>query len=267
MRGKQPFYFLVFAFAPLLFVLQAPERAETFHQISLTVLKPFLTASHALSSALEKTSQSLTQFWNLYQKHGELVERVEELEGQLVGMGELQKENERLKKLLDFKKEIPSKTIPARVIGRDLVPWRKTILIDKGFSAGVKKRMAVVNAQGLIGRIVEAGPYSARAVLLLDPQSRVGVLFQESRDLAVAEGDGSSLLRVTHIDRESAVKVGDRVVSSGMGEVYPKGIPLGTIEMVSTEKGSLELVATVRSFVDFSKLEEVLCVTSSPAGS
>lgn len=267
MSGKRSFYFLFFALVPLLFTLQTPERAETLHQISLTLLKPFLVTSRAVSRTIQETGAGVGRFWNLYKSHGELGRRVAELEQKQAQMVELEKENERLRKLLDFKKQTPYKTLAARVIAWDLVPWRKTLLIDKGSKQGVKKRMAIVSAEGLVGRVVEVAPFSARAVLLLDPESRVSGIFQDSRDLGVVEGDGSTLLRVTHIDRQSAVKVGDRVLSSGLGGVYPKGISIGTVEMVSTEKESLELFAAVRPFVNFSKLEEVLCITSSPEGS
>lgn len=207
--------------------------------------------------------ERLTQFWNLYSNYQTLNNRVQELEGKLVEMEEFKKENERLRELLKFKKESTVKVVPARVIGRDLAPWRKTLLIDKGSKDGIKNRMAIVSVEGLVGRIVEVGPLSSRAILLLDPESRVSVLFQENRDLGLAEGDGSPWIRVTHIDRESTVKVGDIVISSGLGGVYPKGIRIGRVEMVATEKEGLELFALVRPFVPFSKLEEVLCIASS----
>ena len=105
---------------------------------------------------------------------------------------------------------------------------------------------------------------SSRVITLLDPESRVSALFQDSRDLGVVEGDGSSFLRVTHIDRESAIKVGDPVISSGFGQVYPKGISVGVVEMVGMEKDGLELFAIAKPHVNFSKLEEILCVTTSP---
>lgn len=264
MTRKRHFTFLAFAAVPLLFALQFPDRAENLRQISLFFSKPFLSVSHSLSGSVMKTTQSLTRFWNLYKNHDELVKRMEELERQLVEQEELKKENVRLRELLDFKKEIPAKAVPARVIGRDLAPWRKTILIDKGSKDGIDKRMAVVSAQGLVGRIVDVSLWSARAVLLPDPESRVSVFFQGNRDLGVAEGDGSLKLRVTHVDRQAAVSVGERVVSSGMGEVYPKGIPVGEVEMVGTEEGGLEVFAVVRPYVDFSRLEEVLCITLSP---
>lgn len=262
MTQRRPFYFLFFALVPLLFIIQARERSEFVHQIGLTFLKPILITAHTASHAIHESGDRLSRFWNLYGEHQKLTERVQELESRVGEMDELKKENQRLGGLLDFKKETSHQTIPARVIGRDLAPWRKTLLIDKGSHHGIKKRMAVVNARGLVGRVVETGPLTARAILLLDPESRVSVLFQEDRDLGVAEGDGSSFLRVTHIDREASVKVGERVVSSGLGGIYPKGIGVGTVEMVGNEKEGLELFATVRPFVQFSKLEEVLVVTN-----
>ena len=267
MRENRSFYFLALALAPLLFVLHAPERQLVLHQASLTVLTPFLQASHAISRGVRETQVALSQFWSLYRSHGQLVQRVEELEQKQVEMEELKKENERLRKLLDFKQGIPGKTIATRVIGWDPASWRRTVLMDKGTHQGIRNRVAVVNAEGLVGRVIETGPWTSRAILLLDTESRVSALFQESRDLAIAEGDGSSLLHVSHIDRQSSVKVGDRLISSGLGGVYPKGIPIGVVEMVGTEKDGLELFAVAKPYVNFSKLEEVLCVTSSPEDS
>ena len=265
--GKRPFYFLALTLLPLFFFLQNPQRNETLHQISLTVSKPFFAVSEAVRETFLKTGEGLVNFFTLYRTHGELVERVQELEQQLVSYKELEKENERLRELLKFKKEIPGKTLAARVIARDAAPWRKTLVIDKGTTHGIKKMMAVVSAEGLVGRVIEAGPLSSRVILLPDPQSRVSVFFQGSRDEGIAEGDGSSWLRVTHINRESQAKVGEHVVSSGLGRVYPKGVQVGTVEMVGTEKNGLELFATVKPFVNFSKLEEVLCVALSPVDS
>ena len=262
MSGKRSFYFLFVALAPLLLTLHSPERAEVLHEISLTLLKPFLETSHAISQSVNSTGEGIFRFWRLYQRHAELTNRLAELEQKQVQMTELEKENDRLRKLLDFKKQIPYKTLAARVIGWDIVPWRKTILIDKGSRNGLKKKMAIVSAEGLVGRIIEVSPFTSRAILLIDPESRVSTIFQESRDLGVGEGDGSSWLRVTHLARESQVKVGDQVLTSGLGGVYPKGLPVGRVDMVGTEKESLELFASVKPFVNFSKLEEVLCITS-----
>lgn len=267
MRKRESLYFFVLALIPLLVTLQARERAEFLHQTNLTLLKPVLLTSHAVSQFVRESAERAGRFWDLYRSHGVLTERIEVLERRLIEMEELRKENERLRELLQFKKEFPWKAIPARVIGRDLAPWRRTIVIDKGTRDGVRKRMAVVCSQGLVGRVVEAGPLSARVILLLDPESRVSTLLQGSRDLGVAEGQGATWLRMTHLDREATVQVGDRVVTSGLGGVYPKGIPIGVIEMVGTEKEGLELFASVRPFVDFSKLEEVLCIASSPPAS
>jgi len=267
LSGKRSVYFLFFALAPLLFALQSPDRSEFIHQISLTVFGPFFQAGRLLTGTVRDTSEGISRFWDLYHSHAQLTEQVALLEQKQVQMTELEKENDRLRKLLDFKKITPYKTLPARVIGWDLAPWRKTAVLEKGSKQGIKKRMSVVNSQGLVGRVIEVAPYSSRMILLPDPESRAGALFQESRDLGVVEGDGSSLLKMTHVDRQSTVKVGDVVVTSGLGGVYPKGIPIGKVETVGTEKESLELYALVRPFVNFSKLEEVLCIASSQADS
>lgn len=265
--GKRPFYFLALALLPLLFFLHTSQRNEVLHQISLTAARPFMLTGEACRQSFLKTGRAVGHFFTLYRTHGELVREVQTLENALVGQEELKKENERLRALLKFKQEVSGKTIPARVIARDSAPWRKMIVIDKGATHGVKKQMAVVNAEGLVGRVIEDGPFSSRVILLSDPQSRASILFQDSRDEGIAEGEGSLWLRVTHVDRESQVKVGERVISSGLGQIYPKGIPVGLVEMVGTEKNGLELFVTVKPHVNFSKLEEVLCIALSPADS
>lgn len=262
---RSPFYLLLLALLPLFFFLHSSGRAEVFHQAGLVLLRPFHETSRFFSRGIQETAESFRLFWDLYASRAVLLERVQELELEQVQMEELRRENERLTSLLGFRKEIQAKTIAARVIGWDLVPWRQTIVIDKGSRDGMKNRMAVVNAQGLVGRVIEAAPWSARVILLTDAESRVSVIFQESRSVALAQGDGSPWLRLTRLDPTSVVKVGDKVLSSGLGGVYPKGLPLGKVEMVSTHKDSLELMATVRPFVDFSKLEEVLCISSLPS--
>lgn len=267
MSGKRSFYFLAVALIPLFVFLHAPQRTEWVHKVSLFFTKPFAVAGYTVSNALRQTGDGFVRFWNLYHRQAELENRLKELEGRQVEMEELARENDRLRELLQFRKEIPGKAIAARVITWDLALWRRTLLIDKGSSQGIKNRMAVVNAEGLVGRVIETAPSSARVILLVDPLSRVSGLLQETRDGGVVEGDGSPWLRLTHINRESAVKVGERVLSSGLGGVFPKGILIGVVEMVGTEKEGLELFATVRPFVKFSKLEEVLCISSSQQGS
>jgi len=176
---------------------------------------------------------------------------------------ETEKENERLKTLLEFRKSISTPTIGARVIGWDVSPWRKTILIDKGSRDGIFKRMPVISPDGFVGRVIEVSPNVARVLLILDADSRVSALTSDSRMPGVITGDGSPILQMKYLDLQAELALSESVLTSGVGGLFPKGIKIGQIEAINRDRDGLHLVAIVRSEVDFFKLEEVLCLVYS----
>jgi rod shape-determining protein MreC len=139
------------------------------------------------------------------------------------------------------------------------------VILDKGRRQGVVKDMAVVVEQGLVGRILEAGQSTSRAILLVDPEARIAGLAGESRAQGLVGGDGSALLRMRYLDLDSGIRVEENVLTSGATHLLPKGLRIGKIESVTKDKDGLHLMAIVRPFVAFTKLEEVLCLAPSTA--
>jgi rod shape-determining protein MreC len=121
--------------------------------------------------------------------------------------------------------------------------------------------MAVIVPEGLVGRIFEAGPETAKVILLSDPDSRVSSLTATSRTHGIATGNGTLKLELQYLDLDSEVAVDEIVISSGVGGIYPKGIRIGRVVNISRDSGGLHLLGTIEPFVNFSKLEEVLCIT------
>lgn len=186
-----------------------------------------------------------------------------ELESKLTELAEARKENERLRKLLDFRKSSQNKTLAAEVIGRDASFWRKILILNKGSNQGVRKDTAVFVPEGLVGQVLDAGPATARVLMLTDPDARVSSLADQSRAQGVVSGNGSPDLAMIYLELESGISVGETVLTSGIGGVYPKGIGVGKITGISRAADGLHLAAQVEPFVKFSKLEEVLCLVSS----
>jgi len=185
--------------------------------------------------------------------------------GRLLPAGE---ENARLRALLAFKQQQPYETIAARVIGRDPSDWFSTVVVDRGTAAGIRRNDAVLTSDGLVGHVIEAGPSWTRVVLLPDPRSAVGVVVVRSREAGVAEGQGQPALRVKYLSRTADVQPGDEVVTSGLGEIYPRGLVVGTVTGVSRAAGDLFEDAIVRPAADLAHLEEVLIIvrgTDPPA--
>jgi len=185
-----------------------------------------------------------------------------DLEQKMIFIEEIKKENERLKRLLDFKEELTFKTIPAKVVGRDPTRWYRGVLIDKGSEDGIELNMVVVNSDGLVGQVLEVSPNLSKVQLIVDLSSRVGAILQNSREAGILKGEGRGRTRLDYLSRLQHLKEGEKVLTSGMGSIYPKGILIGTTSRINKIRGGLYQSAYVISSVDFTKLEEVLILSA-----
>lgn len=264
MRTRRPLYFLVIAVLPFLFMLQEARIREPLHAMSLTVMEPFLTAGAQLENFISHSRDNIVQFWRTFRKQDALELRVAELEAKQVRFEETFRENERLKELLNFKKSLPAHSIACRVIAYDVSPWRKSVVLDKGKTEGIRKDMPVLSPKGLVGRVIEVGLSTSRVLLLTDFASGVSAMTAESRAQGVVVGDGSPVLKMKYLMVDSGVAVEEMVLTSGAGGLFPKGLRMGRLTSILRDPDGLHLIAHVEPFVDFSKLEEVLCLVSSP---
>lgn len=166
--------------------------------------------------------------------------------------------NERLKKLLELKTMVQGPSLAASVIGEDGSPWFKTLVIDRGAVDGLQEGMAVVAVEGVIGRLVKVAANSSRLLLLTDHASGIAAVVQRSRARGVVKGTGDGRCSLEFSLRDEDVKVGDTVVTSGIGGGFPKGLNIGEITMV--KKGAYGIFQTVevRPAVNIARLEEVL---------
>ena len=161
----------------------------------------------------------------------------------------LEQENLAYKELLNLVDDPHPAFITARVIGDAGGAFVRTVLLNAGTDDGVRVGQAAVNAEGLVGRVVEAGRRSTRILLLTDLNSRIPVVMEKTRVPAILAGDNSDHPRLTFTPVNALFEPGERIVTSGHGGMLPPGLPVG--EVVSTNGG----VARVRPYVDWSALE------------
>jgi rod shape-determining protein MreC len=173
---------------------------------------------------------------------------------------ELEQENERLKTLLKFKERSNFKLIPASVIAKDSSNFSDTITIKYSQSKGVKKDTIVISEAGLVGRVYDALAGISRVMLITDINSRVSAAVSRSRQGGVVYGRYSGMCELKHLPLDSDIEVGDEIVTSGFSDIYPKGILIGTVASIIKQPRGLSLSALVRPSVDFTRLEEVLCI-------
>lgn len=229
-----------------------------------------LRATGPVQAALDRAIVGAADIWGHYlylvdtsEDNQALVKENRTLRAVLAQSDEVRLENERLRLLLEFKEAQAFDTLPARVIAEDASSWFRTVMIDKGSEQGVTEGMPVVVAEGVVGRVVRSSPRFSRILLITDASSAVASLLQDNRARGVCRGKGEQLV-FDFVLRQEEVGIGDRVVTSGMGGVFPKGLVVGRVKGVNRQEFGLFQEIEVTPSVDFSHLEEVLILLRSP---
>jgi len=168
-----------------------------------------------------------------------------------------------LQQLLDLRESLKLSTMAAAVIAGGASPEFRTITIDKGTGDGIAPDMAVISPVGVVGRVVLPTPRAAKVQLLIDRDAAAGAIVERSRAQGVLVGTGTERLRLDHVPGTAEIKVGDRVVTSGIEGIYPKGFVIGQIESFERRAGEFTAVM-IRPAVEFSNLEVVLVVVTAP---
>jgi rod shape-determining protein MreC len=191
-----------------------------------------------------------------------LKQRVSQLEVALQRERALAGQTRVLQEMLDLKAETPFSTIPAMVIASGASPDFRTMTLDKGSSQGLASDMAVLAPAGVVGRVILPTPRAAKVQLIIDRNAAAAGLVERSRAQGVVVGTGGDRMRLEYVPGTADLKVGDRVVTSGLDGIYPKGFVIGQIESIDRSAGEFSNVL-VRPAVNLSALETVLVVTSS----
>ncbi len=186
---------------------------------------------------------------------------------QLSLIAELEKENLRLKEMLDFSEDTDMELVTAGVVARDPSQWFNTITLNRGTKHGIEKEMAVITPHGLVGMVSSVSSYSCQVILLTDPRLPASAMVQRSRDpgiMGIIEGysEEDSRLNFINLPSETNIQPGDLIITSGLGEIFPKNIPIGKVEEVSLDQLGLVKKAVVKPSVNFNRLEEVFIVVS-----
>ncbi len=178
---------------------------------------------------------------------------------------EVELSNQRLRNLLNFKETTTSKILAAEVISVDPSSWFKAIIIDKGSLDGVEKGLPVVIRQGIAGQVVNVSSRYSKIMLIIDRNSSVDALVQRTRARGIIKGEATAKQCLfKYVLRKDDVRVGDKIVASGLDGVFPKGLPVGDVkEVVRRSSGVFQEVRVV-PYIDFEKLEEVLVILNPP---
>lgn len=262
-RFRTVWIWVIFIFLALLLLssnLGGKGSWNPAEQIIIEITAPFQTLIKGTINVVEGIWLKYFGLVNVHDENIRLMREIETLRMENYRYQEILATHERLQKLLQFKKTINWPVLAAQVIGRDPTGWFKSVIIDKGKNSGLKVNMPVVNARGVVGRLVSVSPNYAKLLLIIDQNSAVDCIIQRSRDEGIVKGLTAKLCKLDYVVKTSDVIVGDKVVTSGLDRVYPKGLPVGEVVEVLDIPGELFKDIKVQPMVDFSKLEELLVI-------
>lgn len=214
-----------------------------------------------------------SDFWNRYfdlvdvrEENLRLKSRVDELEALLVSKGEDLAELERLRKLVQFPVDVRWRTLAARVLAGRMGPNAvlDSITISRGYANGAKPGMPLVTNMGLVGRVLRSSAHASIALLIIDPGSRIAVFGQESRAAGILKGQGiGRQLEVDFVRRNAGMKAGEVLVTSGLDDKYPRGLPVARVASIAPSDYTQFMTVYADPLVDLQRIEEVLLLEKS----
>jgi rod shape-determining protein MreC len=226
----------------------------------MEILYPFQRVYYGSVRSIRDVAQKYILLVRIREENERLRGIVVELERKNAELAEMAVANERLREFLNFKKQIPKPTLPAELIGEDASSWFRTITINKGSRDGVRKGMVVVAAAGLVGHVIHASRDVSRVLLITDYNSSVDVICQASRARGIVQGKKGELCDLNYVSRRENVSRGERVVTSGLGGRFTKGLIIGHVTDVEKKPYGVFQKVEITPAVDFRKLEEVFVI-------
>ena len=237
-----------------------------FRDAVCVLLTPMQKVFNYATEAVDGFAAYFYKFDELVEENNALRERVAELEKQNYDAAELEERSAWMSNFLEMKTQHTDfKMLSASVTGRESGNYSKVLTIDVGSGAGVTLNMPVVTSEGIVGRITELGYNWAKVTTIVEPQSSVGAYIERTDDAGICEGkfelSGDGMCRLSYLPAEAVIREGDRVLSTGFGSVYPRGLVIGYVETVGINEYTRSPDVTVKCAVDFSELTQVMIIT------
>lgn len=263
MPRKPHLILLVVVALGALAILALPDHTRSRVRMAFAgIFLPLFGLTGSVQSALERVASAFTAKATWTGRLEALERENERLRLALTEAEVSHRENDRLRQMLGYAQRSRWELKPARVIGRDPSHWWRSVHLDVGLRHGVTPNLAVLTPEGLVGRVAEAGPWTSRVVLLGDPNCPVAVAVVETGEAGIVRGASGgdlegSLVDVSYLSRNAVVRSGQRVVTSGQGGVFPRGIPVGEVVDARAVGDGIYLEARARLSVNLGTLDVV----------
>jgi len=250
---------VIFSLILLSLNLKRPGETGFFRKLVMEIAAPIEWGINSVLDGLSDTWKRYIFLFNLEEENRALKKKVDALTSEINTHREVYLESIRLKELLALKDGLEFPSVAARIIGRENSSVFKTLLINKGSSDGLAPGMPVIAVQGVVGRVIESSWNTSRVLLLVDYNSNIDAVVQGSRYRGILQGGGVMGCTLKYVEKSEELKTGDLIVTSGIGGIFPKGIPLGTVVNVEKSIGLFQKVEVLPA-VSLQKIEEVLVI-------
>jgi len=226
-----------------------------------------------VQSALARINRTTVGVWSTYREwknvraeNRRLREEAQQLRIEALRVTETVEENQRLRRLLALKAAMPLTTLSGEIIAREWGGWVRSLTVNRGRADHVTRLTAVIAPDGLIGRVVDVRPGASIVQVLTDPASTVGAHVVRTRTQGIVEGEARGTIRFKYMARDgSSIQVGDLVVTSGGGGLFPRGLPVGRVRAIDDRGSALFHYAELAPAVDFARIDEVLLIVGEGA--
>ena len=260
--GHRSFFVLVLVVVAQLLLLSLQiTRNHHVRLIRYWTVEAFDPFERSLGGLVDFTSNAYRTYgrlWHAQEENQELHIQLVAARSQIQQLSEQAGETQRLRTLLAFRNQLGYQSVSAEVIASSPGESSNAIFIDKGSDSGLKTNLAVITPEGIVGKIVAIFPHSAQVQLIVDPTSGVGVTLSQSRVQGILKGAADTFCDLHYIMNEETVSRGETVITSGLDQIYPKGLPVGTV--VAAGNGNIYKSISVKPAVDLNRLEMVLVV-------
>ncbi len=233
---------------------------------TISVISPMERVSADAGRGLRNAWSNYIYLRHVRQQNTDLQRQIAQLRLERAAMAEDALEGRRLQSLLGFRQQFSQSTVVAQVIGTSGTDASRLLTLDKGSRDGLRPDMAVITPDGIVGKLRDVFPTTSQLLLISDPTSGAGVILASTRIHAVIRGTPQGRVQILSLTPDSRVKPGETLLTSGGDRVFPRGLPVGTIESIAPDPEHQPYTAiTVHPAANLTQLEEVLIITSTPA--
>jgi rod shape-determining protein MreC len=259
MLKKKLFLFAIFILLIFgLLTFQSIKGKNRFIDTALYPLTLIQQGATAVIHGIRNTFNAYIMIAGKEEENRSLLEKIHKLEQENNDLVEVQLENKRLKKILQLKTEKRNYVTTASVFARDPTNWFQTIWINKGLKAGIAKNMVAVTPLGPVGKVSRLLQNSANITLITDVNSSVSVRLHPSRIEGMLQGSGEDTCSLQYISKEIDVKIGEKVITSGLDGIYPRGLMIGHVTSVRKEDEEIFQIVEVEPVQNLNAVEEVV---------